>query len=105
MVWFGFECERIYAGKMVDEFMPGVMILMFYLYNFLHNFLKLKTSIFPTSAGIVITSQDRKGMKYQFWAGLVRRLQRCTDLKFLDKMSCWAYGSGSELGKGVKGDT
>lgn len=44
-------------------------------------------------------------MKYQFWAGLVRRLQRCTDLKFLDKMSCWAYGSGSELGKGVKGDT
>lgn len=74
LVWFGFEWERIYAGKMADEFKSGVTILMFYLDNFLHNFLKLKTSIFPTSAGVVITSQDRKGMKYQFWSGLVRRL-------------------------------
>lgn len=74
LVWFGFEWERIYAGKMADEFMSGVTILMFYLYNFLHNFLKLKTSTFPTSAGVVITSQDRKGMKYQFWSGLVWRL-------------------------------
>lgn len=79
---------------MADEFMSGVTILMFYLYNFLHNFLKLKTSTFPTSAGVVITSQDRKGMKYQFWSGLVRRLQRCTDWKFLDKMICWAYCRG-----------
>lgn len=90
---------------MIDEFMSGVMILMFNLYNFLPNFLKLKTSIFPNSACVVITSQDRKGMKYQFWSGLVQRLQRYADLKFPDKMIFWAYCSGSEISKEIKGDT
>lgn len=105
--WFGFECERIDTGKMVDEFMPGVMILMFYLYNFLHNFLKQKTSIpHPpfSAASLLPRRQKRNEIPVLGWSGF-GDCRGVHSLKFLDKMIYWAYDSGSELGKGVKGDT
>lgn len=39
-VFFGFVCERMCIGKMIDEFMLVVMISKFYLYDFFYNFFK-----------------------------------------------------------------
>lgn len=38
----------------MDEFMSGVMILKFFLYNFLHNFLKLSKLVFSSTFQLLL---------------------------------------------------